>query len=70
MAQPTAMEWLARSADVQVRVMTLAPGEGTSWHHHRAVTDHVFALDEGIEVVHGGAERADSVMAALGFSSG
>lgn len=50
MAQPAEMEWLARTSDVQVRVMTLAPGECTPWHLHRTITDFIFGLDEGIEV--------------------
>ncbi len=50
MAQPAAMEWLVETADVRVRVMTLAPGGGTPWHLHRHVTDFMFGLDEGVEV--------------------
>ncbi len=46
----TETEWLARTDDVSVRVNTLAPGQGTSWHFHTKVTDDVFALDDGIEV--------------------
>lgn len=45
-----AVEWIARTEDVAVRVNTLAPGQATPWHFHTVVTDHVFALDPGIEV--------------------
>jgi quercetin dioxygenase-like cupin family protein len=45
-----AVEWLARTDDVQVRVNTLAPGQGTPWHLHTVVDDHVFCLDAGLEV--------------------
>lgn len=45
------MEWIANTADVRVRVMTLAPGEGTTWHFHRTVTDNVFGVDDGIQVM-------------------
>lgn len=44
------VEWLARTDQVQVRVNTLGPGQGTPWHFHTAVTDHVFCLDDGLEV--------------------
>ncbi len=44
------VEWLARTDDVRVRVMTLAPREGTPWHFHGAVTDYLFGLDDGAEV--------------------
>ncbi len=44
------IEWLAKTDDVQVRVNTLAPHQGTPWHFHTAVTDHVFCLEEGLEV--------------------
>lgn len=44
------VEWLVRTADVQVRVMTLAPGDGTPWHYHGRVADDVFGLDPGIQV--------------------
>jgi quercetin dioxygenase-like cupin family protein len=43
-------EWLARTADVQVRVNTLRPGDGTAWHFHTVVTDTIFCLDEGLEI--------------------
>ncbi|HET9594306.1 MAG TPA: cupin domain-containing protein [Anaeromyxobacteraceae bacterium] len=43
-------EWLARTADVQVRVNTLRPGDGTAWHFHTVVTDSVFCLEEGLEI--------------------
>ncbi len=43
-------EWLARTADVQVRVNTLRPHDGTAWHFHSSVRDTVFCLDDGLEV--------------------
>ncbi|HVP68394.1 MAG TPA: cupin domain-containing protein [Anaeromyxobacteraceae bacterium] len=45
-----AVEWIARTDDVAVRVNTLGPGQSTPWHFHSVVTDNVFALDPGIEV--------------------
>jgi quercetin dioxygenase-like cupin family protein len=45
-----AVEWIARTDQVAVRILTFAPGEGTPWHHHSAVTDDVFCLEEGLEV--------------------
>ncbi|GEJ58783.1 cupin domain-containing protein [Anaeromyxobacter diazotrophicus] len=44
------VEWLARTESVQVRVNTLGPHQGTPWHFHTAVTDHVFCLEPGLEV--------------------
>ncbi|HUK66442.1 MAG TPA: cupin domain-containing protein [Anaeromyxobacteraceae bacterium] len=44
------VEWLAKTADVQVRVNTLKPGQSTPWHFHSEVTDNVFCLEEGLEV--------------------
>jgi mannose-6-phosphate isomerase-like protein (cupin superfamily) len=44
------IEWLARTDDVQVRINTLTPNEGTPWHFHTVVTDNVFALEVGLEV--------------------
>ncbi len=50
-SQPfTEVEWLARTDDVQVRVYTLAPRQGTAWHLHTAVTDYVFGLEDPVEV--------------------
>jgi mannose-6-phosphate isomerase-like protein (cupin superfamily) len=46
----SAVEWLAKTADVQVRVNTLGPGEGTAWHFHSVVTDNIFCLEEGLEI--------------------
>ena len=45
-----AVEWIARTDGVGVRINTLAAGEATPWHFHSAVTDNVFCLEEGIEV--------------------
>jgi len=44
------VEWIARTADVSVRVNTLAPGQGTPWHYHSVVTDDVFCLEQPVEV--------------------
>ncbi len=44
------IEWLAKTADVQVRVNTLKPRQGTPWHFHTVITDTVFCLQEGLEV--------------------
>jgi quercetin dioxygenase-like cupin family protein len=45
-----AVEWLARTDDVQVRVNTLEANGGTPWHFHTVVEDHVFCLEDGLEV--------------------
>jgi quercetin dioxygenase-like cupin family protein len=47
---PIAVEWIARTPDVGVRIQTLAPGQGTPWHYHTTVTDDVFCLEEPVEV--------------------
>lgn len=44
------VEWIARTDEVAVRILTLAPGDGTPWHHHTRVTDDIFCLEEGLEV--------------------
>ena len=44
------VEWIAKSADIQVRINTLAPGSATPWHFHTAVTDNIFCLEGEIEV--------------------
>ncbi len=44
------IEWLAKTDRVQVRVNTLKPNQGTSWHFHTVVTDNVFCLEDGLEV--------------------
>ena len=44
------VEWIARTAEVAVRVNTLAPRQGTPWHYHSAVADDVFCLEEPIEI--------------------
>ncbi len=46
----SAVEWLARTADVGVRVNTLGAGQGTPWHFHGEVTDHVFCLEDELVV--------------------
>lgn len=50
MPEFSAVEWLARTDDVQVRVLTLEARGSTPWHFHTAVADHVFCLEEGLEV--------------------
>jgi quercetin dioxygenase-like cupin family protein len=45
-----AVEWLARTDDVQVRVNTLGPSQGTPWHYHSVVADDVFSLEDGLQV--------------------
>jgi quercetin dioxygenase-like cupin family protein len=49
-AQVAEVEWIARTEDVMVRVNTLAPGQGTPWHHHSVVNDDVFCLEDAVEV--------------------
>jgi quercetin dioxygenase-like cupin family protein len=44
------VEWIARTADVGVRINVLAPGQSTPWHFHSVVTDDVFCLDAGLAV--------------------
>ena len=44
------IEWIARTEDVGVRVNTLAPGQGTPWHHHSVVTDDIFCLEDPVEI--------------------
>jgi quercetin dioxygenase-like cupin family protein len=38
------VEPIAIGADVQARVMTLAPADVIPWHHHSEETDHYFVL--------------------------
>ncbi len=44
------IEWIARTADVGVRINTLAPGQATPWHRHSVVADDVFCLEQPVEV--------------------
>ncbi len=44
------VEWIAKTAEVGVRINTLAPGQGTPWHYHTAVADDVFCLEHPVEV--------------------
>ena len=44
------IEWLAKTADVQVRVNTLGSDQGTPWHFHSVITDNIFCLEEGLEI--------------------
>ena len=54
MAQPpysiAGKEPILETGDARVTLMTLAPGEGTPWHRHSAVTDTAFRLDGAVEV--------------------
>ncbi len=43
-------EILVMTHDARVRIMLLAPGEGTVFHHHSRVTDHIFCLSGRIKV--------------------
>lgn len=43
-------EPILETADARVTLMTLAPGEGTPWHKHTAVTDTALRLDGEVEV--------------------
>ena len=45
-----AVEWIAKTDHVGVRVNALEAGQGTPWHFHTEVTDHVFCLDDGLEI--------------------
>lgn len=44
------VEWIARTAEVGVRINTLAAGQGTPWHYHSAIADDVFCLEQPVEV--------------------
>ena len=44
------VEWIAKTAEVGVRVNTLAPGAATPWHYHSVVGDDVFCLETPVEV--------------------
>jgi quercetin dioxygenase-like cupin family protein len=44
------VEWIAKTADVGVRVNTLGPGAATPWHFHSVVADDVFCLETPVEV--------------------
>ncbi len=46
-----APEWLAKTDQVYVRIMVLAPGESTPWHFHSEMTDNVFCLEGCIQVL-------------------
>jgi mannose-6-phosphate isomerase-like protein (cupin superfamily) len=38
------IEVIAKGADVQARIFTLAPNDAIPWHHHSESTDHYFVL--------------------------
>jgi quercetin dioxygenase-like cupin family protein len=38
------IEVVAKGADIQARIFTLAPGEVIPWHRHSESTDHYFVL--------------------------
>ena len=44
------VEWIARTADVGVRINTLGPNQRTPWHYHGVVVDDVFCLGAPIRV--------------------
>lgn len=44
------VEWIARTAEVAVRINTLAPRQGTPWHYHSVVADDVFCLEHPVEI--------------------
>ncbi len=44
------VEWIARTADVNVRINTLPARRGTPWHYHTVVTDNVFCLEGELQV--------------------
>ncbi len=46
----SAVEWIARSDRVGVRINTLPAGQGTPWHFHSEVTDNTFCLEDPIEI--------------------
>lgn len=43
-------ETLIQTENVKVRVMELPPGEGTAWHYHTEVTDHMVGLAGRVRV--------------------
>lgn len=45
-----APEILVETKDVRVRIMSMAVGEATAWHHHTAVTDRMVCLEGPIAV--------------------
>ncbi len=45
-----AVEWIARTETVGVRINTLGPGQATPWHYHTAVADDVFGLEAPVEL--------------------
>lgn len=47
MMQP---ETLIETGDVRVRILSLALGEATAWHHHSAVTDRMVCLQGPVAV--------------------
>lgn len=43
-------EVIAETPALRVVLMTLAPGEGTPWHHHSEISDTTFALTGAVRV--------------------
>lgn len=46
----TSEETLLQTESVKVRVMELPPGEGTAWHYHQEITDHMVGLSGQVQV--------------------
>ena len=46
----TGEEWVAKSADLFVRVFTLAAGECVPWHYHSEITDSFVCLEGSLVV--------------------
>jgi quercetin dioxygenase-like cupin family protein len=43
-------ETVVSGQDVQVRVMTLAPGQAIPWHYHSEITDHYFVFKGSLTI--------------------
>ncbi len=43
-------ETILQTADVNVRLVTLGPGEGNPWHHHSEITDTIFGVSGSVAV--------------------
>jgi quercetin dioxygenase-like cupin family protein len=41
---------LIKTAEVQIRVLALEPGEAVAWHTHTEVVDHIFCLEGELTV--------------------
>jgi len=38
-------QWIAKTPDVRVQILTLGKGQEVPWHYHTTVTDTFFCLD-------------------------